>query len=78
MAEEQAIDRVHRMGQETQVHAIRYIVEDSIEEVCYRNPSTTLNLYTNRDARSMSLLFRKQRRSYSNYPLEKTRQPELT
>ena len=70
MAEEQALDRVHRMGQEAEVHAIRYIVEDSIEEVSYRNPSTTLNLYTNRDAHSMSLLFRKQRHSYSNYPSE--------
>lgn len=33
MAEEQALDRVHRMGQEVEVHAIRYIVKDSIEEV---------------------------------------------
>ncbi|MCJ1289399.1 hypothetical protein MMC34_000931 [Xylographa carneopallida] len=33
MAEEQALDRVHRMGQDQEVHAIRYIVKDSIEEV---------------------------------------------
>ncbi|MCJ1401479.1 hypothetical protein MMC11_004693 [Xylographa trunciseda] len=32
MAEEQALDRVHRMGQDQEVHAIRYIVKDSIEE----------------------------------------------
>lgn len=32
-AEEQALDRVHRMGQKSEVHAIRYIVKDSIEEV---------------------------------------------
>ena len=33
MAEEQAIDRVHRMGQGREVVATRYIVKDSIEEV---------------------------------------------
>ena len=33
MAEEQAIDRVHRMGQEQEVRAIRYVVRNSIEEV---------------------------------------------
>ena len=33
MAEEQALDRVHRMGQTKQVVAIRYVVEESIEEV---------------------------------------------
>lgn len=33
MAEEQAIDRVHRMGQRREVVATRYIVKDSIEEV---------------------------------------------
>lgn len=32
MAEEQAIDRVHRMGQRREVVATRYIVKDSIEE----------------------------------------------
>ncbi|MCJ1369123.1 hypothetical protein MMC20_000331 [Loxospora ochrophaea] len=32
MAEEQAIDRVHRMGQEQEVRAIRYVVRNSIEE----------------------------------------------
>ena len=34
MAEEQALDRVHRMGQTREVIATRYIVRDSIEEVC--------------------------------------------
>ena len=33
MAEEQALDRVHRMGQRQEVVATRYIVKDSIEEV---------------------------------------------
>ena len=33
MAEEQALDRVHRMGQRQEVVATRYIVRDSIEEV---------------------------------------------
>jgi len=33
MAEEQAIDRVHRLGQTREVVATRYIVQDSIEEV---------------------------------------------
>jgi SWI/SNF-related matrix-associated actin-dependent regulator of chromatin subfamily A3 len=34
MAEEQALDRVHRMGQTRDVIATRYIVRNSIEEVC--------------------------------------------
>ncbi|KAL8828540.1 MAG: hypothetical protein Q9191_002531 [Dirinaria sp. TL-2023a] len=33
MAEQQALDRVHRMGQKHEVIATRYIVKDSIEEV---------------------------------------------
>lgn len=33
MAEEQALDRVHRMGQERDVTATRYITENSIEWV---------------------------------------------
>ena len=33
MAEEQALDRIHRMGQRREVVATRYIVKDSIEEV---------------------------------------------
>jgi hypothetical protein len=36
MAEEQAFDRVHRLGQAREVIVIRYIVRDSIEEVSYR------------------------------------------
>lgn len=33
MAEEQALDRVHRMGQTRDVVATRYVVKESIEEV---------------------------------------------
>jgi SNF2 family DNA or RNA helicase len=33
MAEEQALSRIHRMGQTNQVKTIRYIMKDSIEEV---------------------------------------------
>jgi SWI/SNF-related matrix-associated actin-dependent regulator of chromatin subfamily A3 len=33
MAEEQALDRVYRIGQMRDVLATRYIVKDSIEEV---------------------------------------------
>jgi SWI/SNF-related matrix-associated actin-dependent regulator of chromatin subfamily A3 len=33
MAEEQALDRVYRLGQRREVLSIRYIVKDSIEEV---------------------------------------------
>jgi SNF2 family DNA or RNA helicase len=33
MAEEQALDRVHRLGQSYPVVAHRYIVKNSIEEV---------------------------------------------
>lgn len=40
MAEEQALDRVHRIGQTRPVIAIRYILSDSVEEV--RAPSIPL------------------------------------
>lgn len=33
MAEEQALDRVHRIGQTQPVVAVRYIVSESVEEV---------------------------------------------
>ena len=33
MAEAQAVDRVHRIGQTREVEVIRYCVKDSIEEV---------------------------------------------
>ena len=33
MAEEQAFDRVHRMGQTKAVVVTRYIMKDSVEEV---------------------------------------------
>jgi hypothetical protein len=35
MAEEQALDRVYRLGQTREVIAIRYIVKNSIEEVSH-------------------------------------------
>lgn len=34
MAEEQALDRVHRIGQTQPVIATRYVVSESVEEVC--------------------------------------------
>ncbi|KAK2602831.1 hypothetical protein N8I77_009336 [Diaporthe amygdali] len=37
-AENQAIDRVHRLGQKEEVIATRYVVKDSIEEVRYGTP----------------------------------------
>ena len=37
MAEEQALDRVYRLGQARDVIAIRYIIKDSIEEVSHSN-----------------------------------------
>jgi hypothetical protein len=33
MAEEQALSRIHRMGQTKPVKTVRYIMKDSIEEV---------------------------------------------
>lgn len=33
MAEEQALSRIHRMGQTKAVKTVRYIMQDSIEEV---------------------------------------------
>lgn len=33
MAEAQAVDRVHRIGQTREVEVVRYCVKDSIEEV---------------------------------------------
>lgn len=44
MAEEQALDRVHRIGQTQPVIATRYIVNESVEEV--RIPRTSLRLFT--------------------------------
>lgn len=43
MAEEQALDRVHRMGQMRDVVATRYIVKNSIEEVSFIVPSSLSN-----------------------------------
>lgn len=33
MAEEQALSRIHRMGQTRPVETVRYIIQDSIEQV---------------------------------------------
>ena len=44
MAEEQALDRVHRIGQTQPVLATRYIVSESVEEV--RIPRTPLIDFT--------------------------------
>ena len=44
MAEEQALDRVHRIGQTQPVVATRYIVSESVEEV--RIPRTSLTIFT--------------------------------
>lgn len=35
MMEEQALCRIHRMGQKKEVTTIRYIMKNSFEEVCY-------------------------------------------
>ena len=42
MAEEQALDRVHRIGQKQSVIATRYIVSESVEEVHISHTSFTL------------------------------------
>jgi len=44
MAEEQALDRCHRLGQTREVKAFRYIVKDSIEEYVLRTQKTKLDL----------------------------------
>ena len=45
MAEEQALDRVHRIGQTQPVLATRYIVSESVEEVrISRTPLTDFTL----------------------------------
>jgi len=44
MAEAQAIDRIHRIGQQRPVTVIRYIIRDSIEKVsftCHTVPSVS-------------------------------------
>lgn len=42
MAEAQAINRIHRIGQEREVEVVRYIVNDSIEPV---RTNTELQVY---------------------------------
>ncbi|RFU32920.1 hypothetical protein B7463_g3424, partial [Scytalidium lignicola] len=44
MAEEQALDRCHRLGQTREVKAIRYVVKDSIEEYVQKTQKTKLDL----------------------------------
>lgn len=39
MAEAQAVDRVHRIGQTREVEVVRYCVKDSIEEVSQLFPN---------------------------------------
>ena len=46
MAEEQAIDRVHRLGQTIPVTAFRYIVKNSIDEVGPQPNSMEYNFWT--------------------------------
>lgn len=41
MAEAQAVDRVHRIGQSREVVTTRYIIRDSIETVSFSNPGST-------------------------------------
>ncbi len=44
MAEEQALSRIHRMGQTKAVKTVRYIMQDTIEEVSIFSPSRRDNL----------------------------------
>lgn len=43
--EEQAIDRVHRIGQTKQVNVVRFLCEGSIEERMYEINQTKKNLF---------------------------------
>ena len=51
MAEEQALSRIHRMGQAKPVVTVRYIMQDSIEEVsislCYRDFIFSAEIFQN-------------------------------
>jgi len=44
MAEEQALDRVHRLGQTRDVTTIRYIVKNSIEEYVLKTQKAKIDL----------------------------------
>lgn len=50
-AEQQAIDRAHRLGQERPVTVVRFIIKDSIEErildlqVCFIGPTISSSLF---------------------------------
>ena len=50
MVEDQALDRVHRIGQEKEVTTVRYIVNNTLEEVrsyqCHYLMSTMKELTT--------------------------------
>jgi SNF2 family DNA or RNA helicase len=45
MAEAQAIDRIHRIGQKKNVEVVRYIVSDSIENVSF-SPQQILDTFS--------------------------------
>lgn len=38
MSESQALDRIHRLGQEREVHTVRYLMRGTWEEVGHRSP----------------------------------------
>jgi hypothetical protein len=44
MVEEQALCRVHRVGQQRNVTTIRYLMRGSFEEVCSCSPDTVTDL----------------------------------
>lgn len=48
MAEAQAVDRVHRIGQSREVFTTRYITHDSIETVSLAEPVTLARMYADR------------------------------
>jgi hypothetical protein len=53
MAEAQAVDRVHRIGQTREVEVIRYCVKDSIEEVS--RPTVDLTVFGETDSNNPTL-----------------------
>ena len=47
MVEDQALDRVHRIGQTKEVTTVRYIVKNTLEEVrSHKDPGLVLGLKT--------------------------------
>lgn len=53
MAEAQAVDRVHRIGQTREVEIIRYCVKDSIEEVS--RPTVDLAIFDDTNSNNPDL-----------------------